>query len=648
MTLSPSPCLRVSVSPRLRVTASPRPPFSLSPRPPHRVTPNLVPAVLTRYATATVSPILITLLLLGLAIVLFATEKIPVDIVGILLVIALVMTQVLTVSEGVAGFGNDVIITIGGLFILVGGLVKTGLVDLIGRRMHRIAGGNEFFLTAIIMATAALSASLLKNTTTTAMFLPVIIGLAAKAKIAPSKLLMPLAFGAILGGSCTLIGTSTNLAVSGAITRYGQPPFSMFELTTVGVVTFTAGILYMLLIGRRLLPNRGGEDSFTEQYRIREYISEVLVLPDSSLVGKTLGEAKLNSELNLHILGIVRSGRTIASPDPNERIQRRDSLLVEGTIDDLLSIKEQIGLEIKPDFMLHDAVLESGTVELFEVMVMRDSRLVGQTLKSIRFRQSYDLTVLAINRHGETFIHKLSSVTLQFGDVLLVQGRRDEIEPLVVEGELLLLEDVSASSMRIDKRRWAVAAFVLFLALSLSKLTLGVEIPLAICVLAGVLLLLVTRTIRHSEMYALIDFRLLVLIACMMSFGVAMEKTGADVFLAGYVQNYFGQFGPTAILAGFFLLTVALTQPMSNQAAALVVLPVAVKAAVALGLNPRTFIVGVTYAASFSFITPLEPACVLVYTPGRYRFMDFVKIGSILTIIVFAVSIFLVPIFWPF
>jgi len=176
----------------------------------------------------------------------------------------------------------------------------------------------------------------------------------------------------------------------------------------------------------------------------------------------------------------------------------------------------------------------------------------------------------------------------------------------------------------------------------------GFDIPLAICVLSGVILLLASRTILHGEMYSLIDFRLLVMIACMMSFGVAMETTGADKYLANLIQIYFGGYGPTAVLAGFFLLTVLLTQPMSNQAAALVVLPVAVKTAVALGLNPRTFIVAVTYAASFSFITPLEPACVLVYTPGRYRFLDFVKVGTLLTIIVFAVAVFLVPIFWPF
>jgi di/tricarboxylate transporter len=593
------------------------------------------------------SPITITLLLLLVALVLFATEKLPVDVVGILLVIGLVLAHVLTAQEGLAGFGNDIIITIGGLFILVGGLVKTGIVDIIGRRLYKIAGDSEFLLTGLIMAAAALSASVLKNTTTTAMFLPVVLGLAAKAKIPPSRLLMPLAFGAILGGSCTLIGTSTNLAVSGAIQRYGQAPFSMFELTPVGIIMVGFGMIYMLFIGRKMLPARGGEDSLADRYSIREYTSELLVLPGSRLVGKNLAESNISADLELNVLGILRGDERL--PARNYiRIQMNDLLIVEGRISDILRVKEEDGLEIKPDFKLNDTDFTGENIRLFEVMVMRDASLVGQTLKSSRFRQKYDLTVLAINRHGERFISKLSGVTLKFGDVLLVQGSRDEIEQLVGEGEMILLEDVSATSVRIHKRKWAVAGFLTFLALSLSKIVTGYEIPLVICVLLGVLVLLATKTVRHTEMYSLIDFRLLVLIACMMSFGVAMEKTGTDIFLAGYIQNYGEQYGGTAVLAGFFLLTVALTQPMSNQAAALVVLPVAVKTAVALGLNPRTFIMAITYAASFSFITPLEPACVLVYTPGGYRFMDFVKIGTILTIVVFAISIVMVPKFWPF
>lgn len=597
--------------------------------------------------------------LLFAALVLFGKEKLPVDVVGILLVIGLVLSGVLTVNEGLSGFGDNVIITIGGLFILTGGLIKTGLVDLIGRRLYKIAGNNEFFLTALIMALAAVAASVLKNTTTTAMFLPVVIGLSERAKIPPSKLLMPLAFGAILGGSCTLIGTSTNLAVSGAMQRLSEKlpdyteqlqPYSMFELTTVGIIIVAVGMLYMMLIGNRMLPRRGGEDSFTEQYSIREYISELLVLPGSSLVGKTLQEADLNRELDLNVLGIIRDNDQITSPESRERIQLNDLLIVEGKLANILNIKTEAGLEIKADFKLNDEVLEGGEIELFEVMVMRDSSIAGRTLKNLKFRQNYDLTVLAINRHGETFLEKLSEVRLKFGDVLLVQGKRKKIEPLVVDGEMLLLEDVSAGSMRTEKRKWALTAFGLFLALSLTKVITGglVDIPLAICVLLGVLLLLATKTIRHSELYSLIDFRLLVLIACMMSFGIAMEKTGTDKYLAGLIVEYFQQYGAVAVLAGFFALTVILTQPMSNQAAALVVLPVAVKTAIALGLNPRTFAVAVTFAASFSFITPLEPACVLVYTPGRYKFMDFVKIGTILTIIVFVTAIFLVPIFWKF
>lgn len=593
-------------------------------------------------------PILITIILLVVAVVLFATEKIPVDIVGIMLVIGLILTGVLTAQEGLAGFGDNIIITIGGLFVLTGGLVKTGLVDLIGRRLYRVAGGNEFVLTALIMFVAAASAAIMKNTTTTAMFLPVVIGLAERAKIAPSKLLMPLAFGAILGGSSTLIGTSTNLAVSSAIQRYGMEPYSMFELTTVGICIAVAGLIYMLVLGLRLLPRRGGDESLTEQYHIREYVSEVLVLPNSPFAGKTLGEADINRELDLSVLGIVRDKENRIAPRPSERIEVGDLLLVEGKAADILRVKTETGLEIKPDFKLNDRVLEGGEIELFEVMVMRDSALTGRTLKDLRFRQKYDLTVLAINRHGETIVDKISQSRLKFGDVLLVQGKRRLIEPLVSDNDLLFLEEFSTDKMRTEKRKWAIAAFGMFLVLSLSKYYLPVEIPLVVAILLGILLLLATQTIRYTELYTLIDFRLLVLIACMISFGTAMEKTGADVYLAGLIQDSFGQYGPTALLAGFYILTVALTQPMSNQAAALVVLPVAVKTALALGLNPRTFAVAVTYAASSSFLTPLEPACVLVYTPGRYRFFDFVKVGSILTVIVFIVVIFLVPIFWKF
>jgi di/tricarboxylate transporter len=236
----------------------------------------------------------------------------------------------------------------------------------------------------------------------------------------------------------------------------------------------------------------------------------------------------------------------------------------------------------------------------------------------------------------------MSNVKLRFGDVLLLQGNREHVEGLAAEGQILLLEEISHRQVRSSKSRWALLAFGVFLFLSVTHL-----VPLPVAVLIGVLILLGSRSLRTVEIYEMIDWRLIILIACMMSFGLAMEKTGADQYLANGIIRGTGQYGPLAVLAGFFLMTVALTQPMSNQAAALVMLPIAVKSALALGLNPRAFAVAVTYAASCSFLTPLEPACVLIYTPGRYRFLDFIKVGSFLTLIVFVIVMWLVPVFWP-
>ncbi|MFN2510838.1 MAG: SLC13 family permease [Pyrinomonadaceae bacterium] len=589
------------------------------------------------------SQIAIVLALLFVALVLFGTERIPIDIVSFLLVIALVITNTLSVSEAFAGFGNDIVITVAGLFILTGGLAKTGVVDLVGRRLHRFAGDSEFRITALIMLAAALSAAVMKNTTTTAMFLPVVLGIAARRNISPSKLLMPLAFGAILGGTCTLIGTSTNLAVSGALPRYGMDPFSMFELTKVGVPIVGVGMLYMLLVGIRLLPRRESAQSLTEQYHVRQYMTEVLVLDDSPLIGKTLGEARISDDLDLTVLGILRGVQQYRiAPHPLEQIKADDLLLVQGRVEDILRVKSEAGIEIKADFTLSDALLEGGDVELFEAMVPRGSDFIGRTLKRLDFRKRYELVVLAINRHGVNLLSKISTVRLRFGDVLLLQGNREHVEDLAADDQVLLLEEISERQARPAKRRWALLAFGVFLFFSVTHL-----VPLSVAVLLGVLVLIASRSVRTSEMYEMIEWRLIILIACMMSFGLAMEKTRADQYLADLIVGVTGQYGPTAVLAGFFIMTVALTQPMSNQAAALVMLPIAVKSAVALGLNPRTFAIAVTYAASCSFLTPLEPACVLVYTPGRYRFFDFVKVGSILTILVFAIVMWLVPIFWP-
>src|SRR4026207_626928 len=415
--------------------------------------------------------IAIVLALLVIALILFGTERIPIELASILLVMALVLTNTLTAAEAFAGFGNDIVITIAGLFVLTGGLAKTGVIDLVGRRLHRTAGESEFRMTALIMFAAAFCAAVMKNTTTTAMFLPVVLGIAARRNISPSKLLMPLAFGAILGGTCTLIGTSTNLAVSGALPRYGMQPFTMFELTSVGVVIVAVGMLYMLLVGLHLLPRRQATESLTEQYHVRQYVTEVMVLDDSPLIGKSLSEARISDELDLTVLGILRGEEQFRiAPNPKEKIQVDDLLLVQGRVEDILRVKAEAGIEIKPDFKLNDSVLEGKDAELFEAMVPRGSDFMGRTLKALAVQKRHQVVVLAINRHGVNLLSKISRVRLRFGDVLLLQGSREQVEALAGDGQLLLLEEVSQKQARPEKRRWALVAFSVFLFFSLTHL----------------------------------------------------------------------------------------------------------------------------------------------------------------------------------
>ena len=398
------------------------------------------------------TPIAIVLALLIVALVLFSLERIPIEVVAILLVMALVLTNTLTVTEAFAGFGNDIVITIAGLFILTGGLAKTGVIDLVGRRLHRTAGESEFRMTALIMFAAAFCAAVMKNTTTTAMFLPVVLGIAARRNISPSKLLMPLAFGAILGGTCTLIGTSTNLAVSGALPRYGIEPFTMFELTRVGVIIVGVGMLYMLLVGLRLLPRRSSPESLTEQYHVRQYITEVIVLDDSPLIGKSLAEARIGDELDLTVLGILRGEEQRIAPNPREQIQADDQLLVQGRVEDILKVKGEAGIEIKADFKLSDSVLEGKETELVEAMVPRGSDFVGRSLKRLDFRRRHGVVVLAINRHGIDLLSKISRVRLRFGDVLLIQGSRERVEALAADGQKYYFWKKFPKNIRDQKR----------------------------------------------------------------------------------------------------------------------------------------------------------------------------------------------------
>jgi len=584
-------------------------------------------------------PIAFVLALLVIAIALFATERISVDLVTFLLLIALVTSGVLVPQEAFEGFSNDIIIILGSIFVISGALQETGVLDLLGARILKLAGTNPNRLLLLLMSSTSAVSGFMNNTTVTAMFLPPVVGLARRAKLSASKLLMPLAFASILGGTCTLIGTSTNVAVSGYIKKAGMPELGMFEITPMGLIIVAVGITYMMLIGKRLLPEHP-EASLTANYAMREYVSEIIVLPASPLIGQQSYDSDLNV-LEFRILKIIRAQREIL-PGRNVLIEEGDTLLVEGKADTLMKVKKIEGIEIKPEFSLGDLHLESSEMRIAEVLLTPQSELPGRTLRDANFRQYYGLTALAIYRHGQSLRDQVGETVLRVGDLLLVQGEGPRIDGLRSHPGLSLLGEVSEPLYHPRKGLLTVLFF------GAAVLIGGLDwMPLSIAFLSAAVLTVLMRCISVERAYEFIDWRLLVLIGGMTAFGTAMEKTGAASYLAGLIVQWFAPFGVLAILGGFFVLTIILTQPMSNAAAALVVLPVAIKAAQQLGANERTFAIGIMLAASVSFITPFEPSCILVYGPGKYRFFDFVKVGLGLTAVLTVAVLLLIQLFWP-
>ncbi len=579
--------------------------------------------------------------LVVVAVVLFAVDALRIDVAAILLLLALVVPGVLTPERALAGFGSDTILTLAGLFVMTEGVQRTGLVERIGLRLAGFGGKNpRGFFRLLILAATSISA-FLSNTVTAAVLVPLAIGGARRANISASKVLMPLAFATILSGGVSLISTSTNLVVSGALPSFGLAPLGFFELAPVGLVTTAVGLLYLWFIAPRLVPDRGGGLA-TEDVR-RRFSAEIVLTPSSKLVGRTLANLRLSDALEVAIVGIRRGSRRLLSPRGNERLRPGDELIVEGEAAQILGVKDYEGIDLKTDERPETAGTGAPEVQMVEAMVLPHSGMIDRTLRELRFQERSGFVVLGIHSVNEARnIANLSRWRFEAGDVLLLQGPVEGLDRVGEDRGLLLLEDRSSHHPRSRKAPLAAAIFATAIVLAAT----GV-LALPVAFLAGSVAMVLTACLRPDEVYAAIDWRILVLIASMLAFGAAMQDSGAAAWLAELVVRHVSPHGPHAVLAAFAVLTALLTQPMSNQAAALIVLPVAIASAQSLGLDPRPFVIAVTLAASCSFLTPLEPACVLVWGPGRYRFFDFVRVGAPLTAACLLLAIFLVPVFWP-
>ncbi len=591
--------------------------------------------------------IALTLAIIVGALIIFGTEKLRVDMVALLVLITVGLTGLVGPKEVFAGFSNSAVITVWAVYIVSGGLFKTGVADILGKFILRLSGNSEIRLIVVIMLTCGLMSAFMNNVGATAMLMPAVISVGKQTKIPVSKLLIPLSFSSLLGGKITLIGTPANILATNIVAENGLPTFGFFDFSPIGLVVLGTGILYMVFIGRHLLPVRQPPGTGTSEIKgeLRKYISEVRVQPDGKLAGLSLLESKLGADYDLTVITIVRSNKKIKMLERSTVIQPDDILLVEGSADNLLRARKELGLATANESKRHAELdkLSEEDIGIIEATLAPRSSMVNRSLRSLNFRERYGYTVLAIRRQGEIITKRLRSVRLQFGDDLLLQGPRHRLPTLQEKNDFLVLEPLAIPESRRRKMPISIGLMVLVIGLVLFA---GIDISLAMVM--GAFGMVLFRCLSMDEAYESIDWRTVFLVAGMLPLGTAMETTGTARYIADLMLNMIGDLGPMAALGGIYLLAALITQPMSNAAAMVLVVPIALDTALSLGANHLAFTLAVVIGAATSFLTPVgHKANVLVFGPGGYKFFDYARVGALLTVFLFIATMIAIPIFFP-
>ena len=580
---------------------------------------------------------------LAVSLALFIAERYPVDQVAVLIPVVLLVAGILTPEEAVSGFSATATVTVAAMLVLSLGLTKTGAIGALGRwaRTARL-GGPRFRLTILCLLAAAIS-GFLNNTAVVVIFLPIFLAMAEEAGEPPSLYLMPLSFAAILGGTVTLIGTSTNLVVYGMARSRGYDELTMFSIAPLGLIYLAIGLLYLFTVGRALLPRRAGQVDLSRKYDVREFVTELVVTEDTPSAGSTLAAARWGEVYGVSVVGLSRGDRALWGSVARRRLKPGDTLYVQGNAPDLLLLAEKERLTT-PD-QVGDVARElvEADARLAEVLVAPISPLVGRTLKEERFQQRYDATVLAIQHHGRTLRSRLAEERIEAGDLLLVHGTAEALEALAGRPGFVPLGEVERPAP--DRPRALVALAIL----GAVVVTAGLEIvPILFASITGVVLMIFTRCVSLEEIYSDLDWMIVFLLAGVIPLGVAMDKTGAAAWLGHGAAEIFGPIGPTAVVAAFYLMTSVLTAAMSNNAAAVVLTPIALLTATDLGMNPYALLVAVMFGASADFMTPIGyQTNTLIYSPGGYRFADYPRVGGPLQLMLVVTAVVLIPIFWP-
>jgi di/tricarboxylate transporter len=587
--------------------------------------------------------IVVVSVLILVALVLFATEPVPVDVTAIAVMVTLMLVEpvsglladvgvlgasipMVSPEEGLSGFANAATLTVLSMFILSEGVQRTGIVQKLGAFISQYTADSESRQLGATISVVGPISGFINNTAAVAILLPMVTDLAERGGTSPSKLLLPLSYASMFGGMLTLIGTSTNILASELSDRLLGEPFGMFEFTQLGIVVSIVGTVYLLTLGRYLTPERiKPRSDLTEEFEMADYLTEVMVREDSPLVGMRVRDALVETDFDVDLLQLIRHNEVFLEPLGPKEIQVGDVFALRTDRDTLVELLDVEGLDLVP-VTVDEAELETaeGGQNLVEVVVAPGSTLVGESLVSSRFRQRYDATVLALRRGGELVRKRLDNVQFRVGDTLLVQAAADSIEQLDRNRNFIVAQEVERHDYRESKIPVAVGIVAVVVALAALDF-----VPIVVSALAGAVAMVATRCLRPTEIYDAVQWDVVFLLAGVIPLGIAMERTGAAALLAEFVVMSSTLLPLVGVLALFYVVTALLTNVISNNASVVLMVPVAVEAATTLDANAFSFVLAVTFAASTAFMTPVGyQTNLFVYGPGGYKFTDYIRVGG--------------------
>jgi di/tricarboxylate transporter len=594
------------------------------------------------------------LIILGIiifgALALFVSELFPIDVTALLVLGLLLIFGLVTPAEGLSGFSNPAVITIACLFILSYSLQKSHILEYLIVKINTLIDKSKILGVISYLFFIGLASAVVNNTAIVAIFMPITIRLSEKYNISPSKVLIPLSYAAILGGTLTLVGTSTNLIVNSILidSTNGNVSLGMIEFAKFGIIKFLVGLIYIFTIGYKLLPNRVNKSSSIDNYSLDGYLTEFKVTDKSPIVGKTLFDRKINQNYDVIVLDVIRDGKIINQNLRGLLLQVDDILFVKGSFENFQKMKEVESLNLLADEKLTQEELEQDDNIIAECLVTDNSSIIGKTLQDSNFRRRFGSFVLAIKRDGEIIRRKISHFILKPFDTLLVYGPKDKIIDLGEKEGFIVLGKVDAT-LDNNPLRWLSLITIL---LSVILAVVGL-LKIEVGVLLSVIILFLTKVITPSEAYKSIHWQVIIVIAAFLPMGAAISKTGMDAIIGNFIESFIGLFPseilPFVLLAVIYLLTMVLTEVASNAATAIIMTPITLALSSAFSYDPKPFIFAVCFAASASFITPVGyQTNLMVFGPGGYKYSDYIKVGLPLGIILWIVSVIMIPMIWPF